>query len=168
MNIVVKTMTREDIPRVKALINKNILHKSMLKVFEASDMASWNAAYDDDMFDDIVENTHAYLLIDQDTDTLLASGYINLCDDGHSSHIGMVFTDFEYRMLGLGRRIMEILEQDDFAKQSDRLVLGASMSAYRFYRKLGYACVDGTYQLKVEKDICCVQMEKFTKKPEAI
>lgn len=75
----------------------------------------------------------------------------------------MVFTDSEVRKMGLGRKIIGVLEQDEYAKNVDRIELSSSMSAYRFYRKLGYTCKDNEYQIEATMNTYAVPMEKFAK-----
>ena len=54
----------------------------------------------------------------------------------------------EYQGKGLGRKIIEGLENDDLAKRSRRIEIHAAMSAIPFYKKLGYRHKNGdlTYQ----------------------
>ena len=49
----------------------------------------------------------------------------------------------EYQGKGLGRKIIEMLEGDYFAKRSRRIEIHAAMSAIPFYRKLGYSHKNG-------------------------
>lgn len=43
-----------------------------------------------------------------------------------------------YQGKGLGRKIIETLECDEYAKRSKRIEIHAAMSAIPFYKKLGY------------------------------
>lgn len=80
----------------------------------------------------------------------------------------MVFTDFEVHNLGLGRKIITTLEQDEIVKDVDKIELSSSMSAYRFYRKLGFNCKDNEYQIALDLNVFSIPMEKFVnKEPEA-
>ena len=44
---------------------------------------------------------------------------------------------------GIGRRILSVLERDEFALSSNRIVLRASITGLAFYRKLGYRFAGG-------------------------
>ena len=162
MDIYFRRMNHSDIDSVKRLIDKTLLHKSMQKVYEPSEIAIWDSIYDIDNLRRIVENSHAYLLFDKDSDQLLASGYIGL-NNKHSAHIGMIFTDPDVRNLGLGKKIVEVLEQDEYAKIVEKIELSSSLSAYKFYRKLGYSCKDNEYQIEVDEstDTYSVPLEKY-------
>jgi len=163
MDIYQRPMTHKYVQSVKELIEKTLLNRSMLKVYEPSEIAAWNNNYDIETLTKIVDTTHAYLLLEKDTDKILATGYINLTEDGCSAHIGMIFTDFEVRNKGLGRAMIHILEHDEYANMVDKIILGSSLSAYRFYSKLGYRCKDNEYQILKELDAYSIPMEKFTK-----
>ena len=163
MEVYKRKMLHSDIEAVNELVNKTLSHRSMLKVYEESEIAVWQDLYVPSAFETILDTCHAYLLIEQGTERILACGYINLLDDKHTAHIGMVFTDFQVRNMGLGKRIIEILENDEYAKIADKIILSFSMSAYRFYRKLGYVCKDNEYQVEKDFDIFSIPMEKNMK-----
>ncbi|MDE5797446.1 MAG: GNAT family N-acetyltransferase, partial [Treponemataceae bacterium] len=44
---------------------------------------------------------------------------------------------------GIGRRIIELLEADEYAKRADKIVIHSAISAIPFYRKLGYEHKNG-------------------------
>ena len=48
-----------------------------------------------------------------------------------------------YQGRGIGRRIVETLEQDEFALRASRIEIPASITACEFYRKLGYDYKNG-------------------------
>ena len=65
----------------------------------------------------------------------------------HSEDEAWIFTVAvapEYQGKGFGRKIVEMLEGDYYAKRSRRIEIHAAMSAIPFYRKLGYNHKDGT------------------------
>ncbi len=49
----------------------------------------------------------------------------------------------EYQNSGLGTKIIQTLEKDDFALRSKRIEVHAAISAIPFYRKLGYEHKNG-------------------------
>ena len=69
-----------------------------------------------------------------------------------------IFVQPAYQGKGIGRSIMEALEQDEYCLQSKRIELHASITAVEFYKKLGYACKDGNAQLD---DRLLYKLEKF-------
>ncbi len=50
----------------------------------------------------------------------------------------MVFVAPEYQWHGVGRKIIEALEQDEWFLRADRIEVPASITAVPFYLKLGY------------------------------
>jgi len=163
MNTYVRRLTDEDAVAVTQLIDKVMNHRSMLKVYEPSEVTVWYSYYDLESVRTVISTCHAYGVFNRDTDQIVGSGYIKLTADGLSGHLGMCFTDYEVRSMGFGRTIIETLEQDEYAKSVGRLELGSSMSAFRFYRKLGYDCLGGEYQMRKECGTYSVPMEKFTR-----
>lgn len=147
-----RRMTASDIPAVKDLIERALQDEKVQFIHEDHENDAWLESYDDEYFTSIVEHYHAYLMFEDRSDTLVASGYIKLSDDGKSSFVGMLFSDPAYRHLKLGTKMLEILENDPFAQETKKVVLHSSMSAYRFYRKKGYDFPNGQYELMQEDD----------------
>ena len=54
-----------------------------------------------------------------------------------------IFVLPEYQGKGLGRLIIETLEQDEYAKRASRIEIPASLTAVNFYRHLGYDYKNG-------------------------
>jgi anti-sigma B factor antagonist len=147
-----RRMTASDIPAVKALIERALQDERVQFIHEDFENDAWLESYDMDYFTSIVDHYHAYLMFEDQSDTLVASGYIKLSDDGKSSFVGMLFSDPAFRHLKLGTKMLEILENDPYAQETKKIVLHSSMSAYRFYRKMGYVFPNGEYELMQEDD----------------
>jgi len=75
-------------------------------------------------------------------------GYHGRCDE---SYIATVFVLPDYQGMGLGRRIVETLERDEYFTGARRTVLSASITALSFYRKLGYEFKNGVTELNEYK-----------------
>lgn len=54
-----------------------------------------------------------------------------------------IFVLPEYQGRGLGRLMIETLEQDEYAKRASRIEIPASLTAVNFYRHLGYDYKNG-------------------------
>ncbi|MEE1263921.1 GNAT family N-acetyltransferase, partial [Ruminococcus sp.] len=54
-----------------------------------------------------------------------------------------IFVLPEYQGKGVGRKIIETLEQDEFFLRAKRVEVPASITAVEFYRKLGYEYKNG-------------------------
>ncbi len=59
---------------------------------------------------------------------------------------------------GIGRRIIETLEQDEFFLRAKRIEIPASKTAVGFYRKMGYSFKDGITETDEEQ---LYHLEKF-------
>ncbi|MBR3020655.1 MAG: GNAT family N-acetyltransferase [Clostridia bacterium] len=72
-----------------------------------------------------------------------------------------LFTIFilpEYQGRGIGRKMVETLEQDEYALRAKRIEIPASITGLPFYRKLGYDFKNGNDQLDEEK---LYRLEKY-------
>jgi len=72
-----------------------------------------------------------------------------------------LFTIFvlpEYQGRGVGRTIIETLEQDEFFMRAKRVEIPASITACEFYRKMGYDFKDGIAEVDEEQ---LYRLEKF-------
>lgn len=147
-----RRMTASDIPAVKALIERALTDEKVQFIHEDFENAAWLDSYDLDYFTRIVEQYHAYLMFEDQTDSLVASGYVKLNDDGNSAFVGMLFSDPAFRHLKLGSKMLEILENDSYAQETKKIVLNSSMSAFRFYQKMGYKFPNGEFELMQDED----------------
>ena len=160
-NTYYRRMTVSDVPAVKALIEKGIADDKVQLIYEDFECNAWFDGYDLDYLTTVAEHYHAYLMFEDQSDSLVASGYIKLQDDGKSAYVGMLFSDPAYRHLKLGSKMLAILENDSYAQTTKKIVLNASMSAFRFYQKMGYKFLNGEFEMvQVEDDTYGVDLVK--------
>ena len=155
-----RRMKTSDVPAVKELISKAVADEKVQFIHEDFEKEDWLNAYDPEYFADVTEHYHAYLMFEDKTDALVASGYIKLNDDGKSAYIGMLFTDPAYRHLILGTKMLEILENDPYALETKKIVLDSSMSAYRFYQKMGYKLPNDEFEMMKDDIGYAITLEK--------
>lgn len=80
---------------------------------------------------------HMYVACDGDT--IVGTGTIAPYWGSETESILLtIFVLPEYQGKGIGRAIIEALEQDEFAKRAQRIEIPASLTAVQFYRHLGY------------------------------
>lgn len=71
-----------------------------------------------------------------------------------------IFVLPEYQGKGIGRMIVETLEQDEYFLRAKRIEIPASITAVGFYRKMGYDYKDGIDRPDEEQ---LYRLEKFRK-----
>ncbi len=69
-----------------------------------------------------------------------------------------IFVLPEYQGKGIGRAIIETLEQDEYALRAERIEIPASLTAVGFYRHLGYDYKNGMTE---PEDGLLYRLEKF-------
>lgn len=69
-----------------------------------------------------------------------------------------IFVLPQYQGKGVGRKIIQTLEQDEYALRAYRIEIPASITAVEFYRKLGYDYKNGVKELE---DGRLYRLEKF-------
>lgn len=88
------------------------------------------------------EKMHFYVI--KDNNKVIACGGIGpYWDSKTEAWIFTVAVASSYQGKGYGRKIIETLEKDDYAKRSKRIEIHAAMNAIPFYRKLGYDFKNG-------------------------
>ena len=101
--------------------------------------------------------THFYVA--EDAGRIIGCGAIG--PYGGKEDESSLFTIFvlpEYQGQGVGRKIVETLERDEFALRAKRIEIPASITGLPFYRKLGYDFKNGNDQLDEEM---LYRLEKF-------
>lgn len=100
---------------------------------------------------------HMYVVCDGDT--IVGTGTIAPFWGSETESIFLtVFVLPEYQGRGLGRLIIETLEQDEYAKHASRIEIPASLTAVNFYRHLGYDYKNGVTE---PEDGLLYRLEKF-------
>lgn len=62
-----------------------------------------------------------------------------------------IFVLPEYQRKGIGKQIIQTLEQDDYFLRANRIEIPASITAVEFYRKMGYEYKNGIKELDDEQ-----------------
>ena len=76
------------------------------------------------------------------------------------SSLFTIFVLPEYQGQGVGRRIVETLERDEYALRAKRIEIPASITGLPFYQKMGYTFKNGNDQVD---DEMLYRLEKFQK-----
>ena len=99
---------------------------------------------------------HTYVF--EEDGVLLGTGTILATGEQGESEIVAAFLAPEAIGRGLGRRLFEVLEADPLFTGAERVWLTSSITALKFYEKIGYAYVGG-YCHRNEENL--IVMEKF-------
>ena len=86
--------------------------------------------------------THFYVVCEGET--IIGCGAIGpYWGSETESSLFTIFVLPQYQGKGIGRGIIETLEQDEYALRASRIEIPASITACEFYRKLGYDYKNG-------------------------
>jgi ribosomal protein S18 acetylase RimI-like enzyme len=101
--------------------------------------------------------THFYVVCDKEC--IVGCGAIGpYWGKEDESSLFTIFVLPEYQGKGIGRKIIETLEQDEYFLRAKRIEIPASITAVNFYIKMGYNYKNGNDKLDDEK---LYRLEKF-------
>ena len=156
MSYTVRKFVNSDADEVSALIIRT------LRTTNIKDYSEEFIENDVKMFspDGVIERagwTHFYVICDNDI--IIGCGAIGpYWGKEDESSLFNIFVLPEYQGKGVGRKIIEILEQDEFFLRAKRIEIPASITACDFYRKLGYTYKNG---IDVVDEEHLFRLEKF-------
>ncbi|AZD33770.1 acetyltransferase, GNAT family [Pseudomonas chlororaphis subsp. aurantiaca] len=143
----------DDAPRVFVIRNQAINHQCSGH-YPAADLLVWTAGSLGDYFIEVLEKTGHVAVID---DQVTASGMLDL----ESGQIDAVFVDPAYMGRGIGRQMMNYLEQLALQAGLPHLVLDSTLNAADFYRRCGFVGERiAQYQSPRGLTLACVPMIK--------
>lgn len=100
---------------------------------------------------------HSYVACDGET--IVGCGSIGpYWGKEDESSLFTIFVRPDYQGRGIGRLIIQTLEQDEFFLRAKRIEIPASITALDFYRKMGYDFKDGVRAIDEEHHY---KLEKF-------
>ncbi len=156
MDINIKSFKTEDASEIVNLIRRATLETNI------SDYSQEDLERDASQVtvESIIERaswTHFYVF--RDVDKIIATGAIGpYWDSLTESSFFTIFVLPEYQGKGIGRLIIETLENDVLFKRADRIEVPASITAVPFYQKFGYNLKSGVTGADEEG---IVRMEKY-------
>jgi len=104
--------------------------------------------------------THTYVV--EDDGRIIATGAIGpYWGKEDESSLFTIFVLPEYQGKGIGKLIINTLEQDEYALRAKRIEIPASITGLHFYQKMGYGFKDGNDQIDNEH---LYRLEKFKEK----
>lgn len=101
--------------------------------------------------------THFYVV--QEAEEIIGCGAIGPCwGKEDESSLFTIFVHPDHQGKGIGRLIVETLEQNEFALRAKRIEIPASITGLPFYRKMGYSFKGGKDTVDKEH---LYRLEKF-------
>ena len=113
-------------------------------------------SHTDEVILERAQEAHFYVALDGEN-IIGCGGITGYWGSETESYILSVFVNPEYQGMGIGRRIVETLEEDAYFKRAWRTEIGASITAVPFYRHMGYSFKNGVEEVD---EFGTVRMEK--------
>ena len=88
------------------------------------------------------EEAHFYVATDGET-IIGCGGITGYWGSTEESYLVSIFVLPDYQGKGIGRRIVETLEADEYFRRAWRTEVGSSLTAVSFYRRMGYELKNG-------------------------
>lgn len=152
----IRRFISEDADEISKLIGRNFLEVNS-KDYPIEEMKEKALAFSPEKIKDRAGKGHTYVVCDNDV--VIGTGTIS--DYWGSKTESIILTIFvlpEYHGKGIGRKIIEALENDELFLRADRIEVCASITACGFYEKCGYKYKESVKQLDKEGHY---RMEKF-------
>lgn len=154
--ISVRRFTEEDAEEVSKLVVRNFLEVNS-KDYGIAAMEKLAKVYDSGKVLNIANYAHMYVF--EWNGKIVGTGSISSFWGSKTESILLtIFVLPELHGNGIGRKIINTLEQDEFYVRATRIEIPASITATKFYRKFGYDYKNGVKELDEEHHY---RLEKF-------
>ncbi|MEI3336823.1 MAG: GNAT family N-acetyltransferase [Clostridium sp.] len=154
--IEVRRFKEEDAQEVRNLIVRNFLEVNS-KDYGISAMEKLAKAYDAEKVLNVASYAHMYVF--EFDGKIIGTGSISSFWGSETESILLsIFVLPEFHGKGVGRKIINTLETDEFYVRASRIEILASITATEFYRKFGYDYKNGVKELDNEHHY---RLEKF-------
>lgn len=148
----------EDAKEVSELVRRT-LKETNIKDYSREYIENDVKQMDEKFFIERAEFTNCYVFIDESIEKIVGVGSIGpFWGSETESSLFTIFVSPDYQGAGIGKRIMETLESDEYFLRSTRIEIPASITALTFYQKMGYDFKNGL--IKVDEE-GLYRLEKF-------
>ncbi|MHC0552494.1 GNAT family N-acetyltransferase [Salinicoccus sp. CNSTN-B1] len=114
---------------------------------------------DENFFIERAQFTNCYVFVDENTKDIIGTGSIGpYWGSENESSLFTIFVSPAYQEKGVGKRIMETLESDEYFIRASRIEIPASITALNFYLNMGYGFKDDVGEVDEEG---LYRLEKF-------
>ena len=157
MNI--RIINEKDYNKVAIMIEDSISNSNFAHFYPKSSIEEIKENLDEKGVEKRASWTHFYLI--EENNEIVACGAIGpYYGSEEESSLFSIFVASKYQGKGYGRKIIEVLEKDEYFLRAKRVEIPASMSAIPFYKKMGYEHKNG----KLIYSDGHFSLEKFTRK----
>ena len=148
----------QDAREVSELVRRT-LRETNIKDYPEEYIENDIAKIDENFFIERSKWTSCYVFTDEKTERIICVGSIGAYWGSETeSSLFTIFVSPDYQGKGIGKKIMEKLESDEYYLRAKRIEIPASITALSFYQKLGYDFKDGVDQVDEEG---LYRLEKF-------
>ena len=132
----VRRYIKGDEKEICDIVKKDVLAEN-IKDYSKEYIEHLIHTHNEDLIAQRAKAFHVYVLTDNEK--IVGVGMIGpYWDSMTESSFFTIFIDPEYKGQGLGRKIIETLEDDEYYKRADRVEIPASITAVEFYKHFGY------------------------------
>ena len=155
-NIEIRRFHSDDAATVSKIICRNFLEVN-IKDYSKDEMEGLSEIYNSDKILDISSYAHMYVTC-MDKKVIGCGAISSFWGSKDESILLTIFVLPELHGKGIGRKIIETLERDEFFSRAKRIEIPASITACEFYKKMGYDYKGGIEELDDEGHY---RLEKF-------
>lgn len=154
--MLIRRFEQKDAQEIVSLITRNFLEIN-IKDYSKEEMDYLVQVYHADKVKQIASYANMYVVCDENK--IVGTGSISSFWGSQTESILLtIFVLPEYQRQGIGKQIVQTLEQDELFLRAKRIEIPASKTACMFYEKMGYLYKNGVKELDEEN---YYRMEKF-------
>jgi len=156
VSIIIRKYRRGDETAISELVCRTLV-ESNSKDYPSDYIENAVAEHSPEQISKNIADAHCYAVCDGEK--IVGTGSITgYWGSTVESYLMTIFVLPEYQGHGIGTRIIETLESDEYFKRAYRTEVAASITAERFYRKLGYEPKNG---IRSVDEFGTIRLEKF-------
>lgn len=155
-NLFIRRFRNEDAKNVAELIKRNFLEVN-IKDYPKEEMEELAKVYNEEKVLFVSSYAHMYVVC-VDGEVVGVGAISSFWGSEEESILLTIFVKPELHGQGIGRRIIETLEKDEYFLRARRVEIPESITGCEFYRKFGYDFKDGVREVDDEGNI---RLEKF-------
>lgn len=154
--MIIRRFKPEDAEKVSTIVCRNFIEINS-RDYPLEEMQTLASVYNPEKILQIASYAHTYVICDENI--IIGTGSISSFWGSETESILLtIFVLPEYHGKGLGKKIIETLEHDDLFLRATRIEIPASITACKFYEKMGYHYKNNAKMLDAEGHY---RMEKF-------